>query len=207
VLIRFIHFSRIPMSTFPRMHVSLYVSDLAATVRFYSTFFGQEPTKVRTGYAKYTLDSPSLIISFVENPERVRSNFGHLGFQVETLAEMETRLELARATGLVPREEMGTACCYAKQDKFWVNDPDGTEWEVYYFHEDAEFNDPRYQEEYDAAANSQCCIAPATQSVSLEMLTTEPMAFTLIDTARPASAQPVPAEVSAAACAPGAGCC
>lgn len=192
------------MSTpvFPRMHVSLYVSDLTATLRFYSTFFGQEPTKVRPGYAKYSLDSPSLIISFVENPERVRSNFGHLGFQVETLAEMETRLETARATGLVPREEMGTACCYAKQDKFWVNDPDGTEWEVYYFHEDAEFNDPRYQQEYDAAASSasQCCIAPAAQPVALELLTTEPMAFTLADTSR--SAAPV-----ATSCAPAGGCC
>ncbi len=188
------------MSTFPRMHVSLYVSDLTATVRFYSTFFGQEPTKVRPGYAKYTLYSPSLIISFVENAERVRSNFGHLGFQVETLAEMETRLEAARATGLVPREEMGTACCYAKQDKFWVNDPDGTEWEVYYFHEDAEFNDPRYQQEYDAAANSQCCIAPAAQGASLELLTTEPMAFTLVDTSRPAASV-------ATSCAPASGCC
>ena len=192
---------------FPRMHVSLYVSDLTASIRFYSTFFGQEPTKVRPGYAKYTLDSPSLIISFVENPERVRSNFGHLGFQVETLAEMETRLEAARITGLVPREEMDTACCYARQDKFWVNDPDGTEWEVYYFHEDAEFNDPRYQQEYDAAANSQCCIAPAAPGASLELLTTEPMAFTLVDTSRPASVPKAAIAATATVCAPGGGCC
>ncbi len=199
------------MSTpvFPRMHVSLYVSDIAATTAFYTTFFGQEPTKVRPGYAKYTLDSPALIISFVENAGRVNSHFGHLGFQVETLAEMEQRLETARAAGLVPREEMGTACCYAKQDKFWVTDPDGAEWEVYYFHEDAEFNDPRYQAEYDEAAsansNSQCCIAPATTQAAvgeLELLTMAPMAFTLVDTSRPA----VPA-AKAAVCAPGGGCC
>ena len=66
------------MSTFPRMHVSLYVSNLAASVNFYSTFFGQPATKVKPGYAKYVLDSPSLIISFIENPERVQANFGHL---------------------------------------------------------------------------------------------------------------------------------
>lgn len=181
---------------FPRMHVSLYVADLAATVRFYDAFFGQPAAKIKPGYAKYVLDAPSLIISFVQNPARVASNFGHLGFQVETVTELAERLAAAKAAGLVQREELGTACCYAKQDKFWVNDPDGTEWEVYYFHEDAEFNDPRYQDEYDqAGATSQCCIAPAAQTAPLELLTTAPMAFTLADTAAPA-----------ACCAPGNGC-
>ena len=150
-------------AVFPRMHVSLYVSNLAATVNFYTAFFGQPAAKIRRGYAKYVLDQPSLIISFVENAERVASSFGHLGFQVATVEELDQRLTTARTAGLVQREEIGTACCYAKQDKFWVNDPDGTEWEVYYFHADAEFNDPRYQAEYDAAASAtgQCCIAPA----------------------------------------------
>jgi len=187
---------------FPRMHVSLYVSDLTATVNFYTAFFGQPAAKIRRGYAKYVLDKPALIISFVENPERVAANFGHLGFQVETVAEMEQRLAQARATGLVAREEMGTACCYAKQDKFWVNDPDGVEWEVYYFHEDAEFNDPRYQAEYDQAnGSSQCCIAPAAQAgpVVEEVLTTAPMPFTLVNA--------TPATEPAAACTPGGGCC
>ena len=156
-------------SVFPRMHVSLYVSDLAATVNFYTTFFGQPAAKIRRGYAKYVLDKPSLMISFVENAARVASNFGHLGFQVETVAELDRRLAVARAAGLVSREETGTACCYAKQDKFWVNDPDGVEWEVYYFHADAEFNDPRYQQEYDDAAGESgpCCIAPAQQAAAL----------------------------------------
>ena len=156
-------------AVFPRMHVSLYVSDLTATVNFYTAFFGQPAAKIRRGYAKYVLDQPSLIISFVENAARVASNFGHLGFQVETVAELDQRLTTARAAGLVQREEIGTACCYAKQDKFWVNDPDGTEWEVYYFHADAEFNDPRYQAEYDTAAGeaSQCCLAPAPQTAAL----------------------------------------
>lgn len=181
-------------STFPRMHVSLYVSDLTATVNFYTAFFGQPAAKIRRGYAKYVLDKPSLIISFVENADRVASNFGHLGFQVETVAELDERLAQARKAGLVQREEMGTSCCYAKQDKFWVNDPDGTEWEVYYFHADAEFNDPRYQQEHHAAGeSSQCCIAPA----AAELLTTAPMAFTLVDTGIE----------TGAVCTPGSGCC
>lgn len=130
---------------FPRMHVSLYVSDINKSVEFYSQFFGQQPTKVKPNYAKYVLEKPSLIISFVENKERVQSNFGHLGFQVETLEDLNIKLTEAKKNNLVAKEEIGTNCCYAKQDKFWVNDPDNVQWEVYYFHADAEFNDPHYE--------------------------------------------------------------
>ena len=151
---------------FPRMHVSLYVSNLAATVNFYNTFFGQAANKIKPKYAKYILDSPSLIISFIENPERVQANFGHLGFQVETVEEMNARLEVARQQGIVSKEEIGTSCCFAVQDKFWATDPDGVQWEVYYFHEDAEFNDPHYETQ-DASA---CCM-PATSEKTFKPLT------------------------------------
>jgi len=143
---------------FPRMHVSLYVSDLAKTIAFYNLFFGQVPVKIRAGYTKYVLDEPSLIISFVENNERVQEHFGHLGFQVETLEELNERLAAAQTAGLVTREEIGTNCCFANQDKFWVSDPDGVQWEVYYFHADAEFNDPHFEEPASA-----CCIAPPAE--------------------------------------------
>lgn len=141
------------MNPFPRMHVSLYVTDIHQSIDFYSKFFEQQPVKVKPKYAKYVLEKPSLIISFVENKDRVQSNFGHLGFQVETLEQLSTKLEAAKSENLVAREEIGTNCCYAKQDKFWVNDPDGVQWEVYYFHADAEFNDPHYEMK-DAPA---CC--------------------------------------------------
>ncbi len=147
---------------FPRMHVSYYVSDITETVAFYTAFFGQKPTKVKPDYAKYVLESPSLIISFSKNPAGVKANFGHLGFQVNTLAELNNRLALAKENQLPIREEMGTNCCYAKQDKFWVTDPDGVQWEIYYFHEDAEFNDPHYTTE----AATACC-TPLQQTISL----------------------------------------
>ena len=130
---------------FPRMHASLYVADIQKTVAFYTQFFGTEPVKVKSNYAKFVLENPSLIISFVENKERVQSNFGHLGFQVESIEELNTRMNDAEQKGLLSKKEIGTNCCYAKQDKFWANDPDGVQWEVYYFHEDAEFNDPHYE--------------------------------------------------------------
>jgi len=131
------------------MHVSLQNS-----VDFYILFFGIPPVKVKPGYAKFVLEHPSLIISFVENKERVQANFGHLGFQVETLDALNERLAVARTLNIVAKAEMGTNCCYATQDKFWVNDPDGVQWEVYYFHADADFNDPHYQTTQAEA----CCI-------------------------------------------------
>jgi len=135
------------------MHASLYVSNIQNTVDFYTQFFGQDPVKVKPGYAKFVLQSPSLIISFVENKERVQQNFGHLGFQVETLEDLNIKMWEAKKNNLVASEEIGTTCCYAKQDKFWVNDPDGVQWEVYYFHEDADFNDPHYE----MSGTEACC--------------------------------------------------
>jgi len=145
---------------FPRMHVSLYVSDIEKTVSFYKTFFNSEPVKIKPGYAKFILDKPSLIISFVKNPDRVKANFGHLGFQVETEKELSVKLSIAESRGLISKIETGTNCCYAKQDKFWVTDPDGVQWEVYYFHEDAEFNDPHYEINSDQP----CCMVTNEQT-------------------------------------------
>lgn len=149
------------------MHVSLYVSDMEQTVNFYSQFFRQEPVKVKPKYAKYVLEKPSLIISFVENKERVQQNFGHLGFQVETVEDLNIRLWEAKKKNLVAREEKGTNCCYAKQDKFWVNDPDGVQWEVYYFHENVEFNDPHY-EMSEATA---CCTSSEKENQPADAVT------------------------------------
>ena len=150
---------------FPRMHVSLYVSNIAETVNFYTAFFGQPAVKIKPNYAKYVLDNPSLIISFVENKERVQQNFGHLGFQVETIEALKEQLAIAKTKNLPILEEMGTNCCYAMQDKFWVTDPDGVQWEVYFFHRDAEFNDPHYQKEEASA----CCIPSSSEKPKIQL--------------------------------------
>lgn len=163
------------MSEFPRMHVSLYVSNIENTVNFYKTFFGLEPNKVKASYAKFILEKPSLIISFVENEQRVKSNFGHMGFQVESEDDLKNRLEFMQLKNVSVLEEIGTNCCYATQDKFWVSDPDGHKWEVYYFHADSEFNDPEYSEE----SNEVCCMPvedakPKVQISDLNILNCEP---------------------------------
>ena len=151
------------MSSFPRMHVSLYVADMSKTVAFYERFFNVKANKIKSDYAKFILEEPSLIISFVQNADKVGSNFGHLGFQVETQDKLKELMELANANNQVFLEEVGTNCCYATQDKFWAKDPDGYMWEVYYFHSDAEFNDPRYSDNSSEA----CCVATEKPMVNL----------------------------------------
>lgn len=144
---------------FPRMHVSYYVSNINNTVEFYKQFFNAEPTKVKSDYAKFELAEPSLIISFVQSPEKVRHDFGHLGFQVASAEILNATLERINTLNVDYLEEREVSCCYAKQDKFWVADPDGIRWEIYHFHEDVEFNDPHYA--------SACC--PPEQNVKEEV--------------------------------------
>ena len=172
--------------SFPRMHVSLYVSNIFQTADFYTKFFGQNPDKIKPDYCKFTLEEPSLIISFVQNPDKVSKQFGHLGFQVETLVELNTRLADMNTQSVPVFEEMGTNCCYAQQDKFWVSDPDGHMWEVYYFHQDVEWNDPRYQKDSGDVA---CC----TPEVAAEVKAEKPKVKL--------------ADLQNNSCAPGSGCC
>ncbi len=139
--------------TYPKMHASLYVSDMLETVNFYCKLFDQDPSKIKANYSKWILETPSLIISFIENAELVKPTFGHLGFQLATKEELELAKSRILKTGLSIREEIGTHCCFAVQDKFWVLDPDGVQWEFYIFKEDVEFNDPHYSSG-DASA---CC--------------------------------------------------
>lgn len=151
-------------NTFPKMHISLYVADITKTVTFYTAFFNKEADKVKDDYAKFILNTPALIISFVQNPEKVKHNFGHLGIQVDTEEKVHLLMNSMKEKGFSIKEEMGTNCCYAKQDKFWIADPDGNQWEIYYFHEDVEFNDPHYSSEEQAV-----CCTPEAKKVKVEV--------------------------------------
>lgn len=128
-----------------KFHLSLFVSDTDKTVDFYTKLFGREPVKVKTDYAKFELEDPALVISFIQSPEKVQSNFGHLGFMVNSTAAVDERKAALKSLNVeIGLEEQEVACCYAKQDKFWVNDPDGYEWEVYHFIEDVQKNEEKY---------------------------------------------------------------
>jgi catechol 2,3-dioxygenase-like lactoylglutathione lyase family enzyme len=114
-----------------RFHLSLNVADLGRAVDFYRTLFGQPPAKLRGDYAKFELDEPPLVLSLEPTPRGAGGALNHLGFRLPdaaTLVAVQARLERA---GIRSQREEGVECCYARQTKFWVTDPDGTLWEMY----------------------------------------------------------------------------
>lgn len=122
----------------PKVHTSLNVSDLARSVAFYRALFGLEPAKQRKDYAKFELAEPPLILSLIPGRPAPGGTLNHTGLRVrdaEALVTIQHRLE---AAGFRTQREEGVECCYAKQTKFWVTDPDRTLWELYIFHEDTD---------------------------------------------------------------------
>ena len=113
-------------------HLAITVSDLDRSVPFYRALLGAEPAKLKPGYAKFEPDDPRIVLTLVEGDrDEGLGAFNHGGIKVDsTDAVLATRLRLRQA-GLATFDEMDTECCYARQDKIWVSDPDGTPWEVF----------------------------------------------------------------------------
>lgn len=117
-------------------HVSINVRNVTESIEFYRKMLGIEPAKVRTGYAKFDVQNPPLNLALNEIPYNERGALSHLGIQVASTDDvLAVRMRWADE-GLITRDEMQTNCCYAIQDKTWVTDPDGTEWEVFVVLED-----------------------------------------------------------------------
>ena len=114
-----------------RVQLALNVPDIDKAVAFYTKLFATEPAKRRTGYANFAIAEPPLKLVLLENPGQGGS-LNHLGVEVpDTDAVAAEQARLAQA-GLAPAETGETTCCYAKQDKFWVQGPpDGESWEIY----------------------------------------------------------------------------
>ncbi len=117
-------------------HVSINVRNVTQSIEFYRKMFGIEPAKVRTGYAKFDLQNPPLNLALNEVPYNERGALSHLGIQVDSTEDvLAVRMRWADE-GLITRDEMQVNCCYAIQDKTWVTDQDGNEWEVFVVLED-----------------------------------------------------------------------
>ena len=123
----------------PKVHVHMTVSNLAKSRAFYEQFFGTTPVKVKPGYVKFLPPFGPLNLALSEGrPGEGRGHVDHMGIQVESAAIVVRELTRVKRAGLPVREEMGVNCCHANQDKFWVQDPDGVEWEVYVLNHDIE---------------------------------------------------------------------
>jgi catechol 2,3-dioxygenase-like lactoylglutathione lyase family enzyme len=144
-----------------RLQLALNVNDIDEAVTFYSKLFGAEPAKRRDGYANFAISEPPLKLVLLENPGQGGS-LNHLGVEVADATTVDAEQSRLADAGLASVDEHGTTCCYAKQDKFWVeNTPNGESWEIYTVLEDS----PTFYGEQDGPA---CCggnaEAPAGQA-------------------------------------------
>ena len=122
--------------TLRKFHLSLSVTDLDRSIAFYRALLGAEPAKVRPDYAKFDVAEPPVVLSLIPGRPIQGGNVNHVVLRVrnaEELVEIQRRLE---AAGLRTEREDGVECCYARQTKFWISDPDRALWEIYVFHDD-----------------------------------------------------------------------
>jgi catechol 2,3-dioxygenase-like lactoylglutathione lyase family enzyme len=113
-----------------RVQLALNVSDIDEAVGFYSKLFQTEPAKRRPGYANFAVESPPLKLVLIEDPS-ASGRLNHLGVEVFSTDEVGATQARLAGEGLATATEDGVTCCYAVQDKVWVDDPDGAPWEIY----------------------------------------------------------------------------
>ncbi len=147
-------------------HVSLNVTDIDASVAFYEKAFGVAASKRRPGYAKFDLEAPALNLTMQQAP-RTGVNASHFGIQVASSEDVAVAWTRFKQAGLVTKTEQNTECCYALQDKVWVEDPDGNAWEVFVVKGEAAVMEkqtsgagccvPKIAEEESSKAGGGCC--------------------------------------------------
>jgi catechol 2,3-dioxygenase-like lactoylglutathione lyase family enzyme len=120
-----------------RIQLALNVDNLEESIAFYSKLFGTEPAKLRPGYANFAVAEPPLKLILMENPGQGGS-LNHLGVEVADTEAVDAEQTRLAEIGLASVDERNTTCCYAKQNKFWVQGaPNGERWEIYTVLEDS----------------------------------------------------------------------
>lgn len=157
------------MSASPRFHVALNASRgrFDDSVVFYEKVFGAAPAKRKPGYAKFDLQVPPINLTLNAVDGVARSDLNHLGIQVWSDDELDDARGRLTAAGLSLEEQQGIECCYAKQNKFWLTDPDGRKLELFYVRHDIEQDGRRAPRSLkmmagDAAAGDAACCAPGS---------------------------------------------
>jgi catechol 2,3-dioxygenase-like lactoylglutathione lyase family enzyme len=136
-----------------RVQLALNVNDIDEAVTFYTTLFGTEPAKRRPGYANFAIAEPPLKLVLLENRGQGGS-LNHLGVEVTGTEGVDAEHTRLTEAGLVPMDERDTTCCYARQDKFWVQGaPNGERWEIYTVLSDSQ----TFWGEDDGSQAGSCC--------------------------------------------------
>lgn len=140
-----------------RIQLALNVSNLEEAVDFYSKFFKSEPAKIRPGYANFAIDEPPLKLVLIEDGGEPGA-INHLGVEVFSQQEVQDSISYLSENGLATDVEKETTCCYAVQDKVWVEGPDRSRWEVYTVLSDAG--------DSTLAGDSTCCTPLGAEALS-----------------------------------------
>ena len=113
-----------------RIQLALNVSNLDEAIAFYSKLFGCSPAKVRDGYANFAITEPPLKLVLIENADE-GGTLNHLGVEVESTDQVQQAIARLQGQGMDTLVEENTTCCFAVQDKVWVDGPDAEKWEIY----------------------------------------------------------------------------
>lgn len=138
-----------------RVQLALNVADIDEAIVFYSKLFGTEPAKVRPGYANFAIADPPLKLVLIEDDNQTPGTLNHLGIEVLTTDEVTAAQVRVADEGLATALEEETSCCYAVQNKVWVDGPSGEPWEIYTVLSDTEM--PAGQLRSAAPGESACC--------------------------------------------------
>jgi len=147
-----------------KAHLAINVRNVESSIEFYQKMFGIAPSKVRKGYAKFDVQNPPLNFTLNEVLFTNAGALSHMGIQVASTDDVLAMRQKWADAGLITRDEMQTDCCYAVQDKTWVHDPDGNEWEAFVVLQD------NLPEKSDAQASACCgpnCCMPGAEIVAL----------------------------------------
>ena len=144
-------------------HLSFNVSNIEKTTDFYTNLLKKGPSKVKRNYVKFELDDPAMVLSFIQSQNEGEFNWSssgaHFGIRVNSSQEVEERFKDLRASGIPLLSERDVECCYALQDKFWANDPDGIRWDVYALIPDAD-----HLKKSNDGKNPECCTVDSVRA-------------------------------------------
>jgi hypothetical protein len=140
-----------------RMHLALNASKIDKSIEFYEALFNVKPSKVKPGYAKFEVENPPINLTLNEASQVSGNQINHMGIEIKTSVGIKNQTERFKTLGLETRTEENTTCCFAIQDKVWVNDPDGNSWETFVVFEDSDLRN-------DQNIDPTCCVPSSETS-------------------------------------------
>ena len=149
-----------------RLHVHVSVDDLHRSIGFYSALFATEPAVVKPDYAKWMLDDPR--VNFAISTRGKQPGLDHLGIQAESQSELHEVYARLRHAGGTVIEQGQTACCYAKSEKAWIEDPSGISWETFHTTGESTYYGDGSGEREARVAHERSCCAPAPVAAHID---------------------------------------